>query len=91
MRRDCCVACSFDHQPNLLSFVCSTLCVHVPRSTQQEAIKREEEEQLVAAQRRQQHADEVRRQVRQREQERVDTRKAFFEEGIKLDQEASER
>ena len=67
-----------------------SVCVRAHR-TQQDAIKHDEEEQLGAAQRRQQHADEVRRQVRQREQERVDARKAFFEEGIKLDQEASER
>ena len=67
------------------------VCVCVFHRTQQNAIKHEEEEQLVAAQRRLQHADEVRRQVRQREQERVDARKAFFEEGVKLDQEASER
>ena len=34
------------------------------------------------------YADEVRRQIREKEQLRIAERNAFFEEGIKLDEEA---
>ena len=37
------------------------------------------------------HASEVRRQIREKEKDRMTDRKSFFEEGIKLDQEAKER
>lgn len=43
------------------------------------------------AARRHAHAEEVRKQVREKEAEKVMHRRAFFEEGIKLDQEARER
>ena len=42
-------------------------------------------------QRRSQYADQVRQQIKQKEKERVRARQDFFEEGIKLDQEAKER
>ena len=50
-----------------------------------------QDEELKHHHRRMEHAKEVRKQVRQKEQERIDGRKAFFEEGIKIDQEARER
>lgn len=37
------------------------------------------------------HADDVRGQIRQKEQERISDRNAFFEEGVKLDEEARAR
>ena len=37
------------------------------------------------------HAEEVRKQIRKKEQERILDRNAFFEEGVKLDEEARER
>lgn len=37
------------------------------------------------------HADDVRAQIRQKEAERVMQRNAFFEEGVKLDEEARHR
>jgi hypothetical protein len=43
------------------------------------------------AARRHAHAEEVRKQVREKEADKVRHRRAFFDEGIKLDQEARER
>lgn len=43
------------------------------------------------AQRRHIHAEEVRQQVRTKEEEKITVRRNFFEEGIKLDQEAKDR
>lgn len=37
------------------------------------------------------HADDVRTQIREKEQVRVAERNAFFEEGVKLDEEARQR
>lgn len=37
------------------------------------------------------YADQVREQIRQREHQRVSERNAFFEEGVKLDEEAKQR
>jgi len=34
------------------------------------------------------HADEVRKQIREKEQARISARRAFFEEGIKMEEEA---
>lgn len=53
-------------------------------------MKDEEAEQIEAI-RRHQHADEVRQQIREKEKERINATKAFFEEGNKLDQEAKLR
>ena len=47
--------------------------------------------QATSSKRRHEHAQEVRRQVKVKEGEKIATRRAFFEEGIKLDQEAKER
>ena len=41
--------------------------------------------------RRQEHAREVRRQIQKKEEEFVTARRDFFDEGMKLDQEAKER
>ena len=45
----------------------------------------------MATKRRQEHAKEVRRQVREKEEKMKRGRKSFFEEGVKLDHEAKER
>ncbi|XP_065920650.1 cilia- and flagella-associated protein 45-like [Dysidea avara] len=58
---------------------------------QKDAIAKDEQQQKVAHARRLHHASEVRRQVQDTEQQKINARKAFFEEGIKLDQEAKER
>lgn len=50
--------------------------------------KREEQE---SRKKRLTHADDVRKQIRDKEQVRVLERNAFFEEGVKLDEEARER
>ena len=51
----------------------------------------DKKKQEVNASRRHKHAEEVRKQVREKEQDRVTNRRAFFEEGKKIDQEARER
>ncbi len=47
--------------------------------------------QATDAQRRHAHAEEIRKQVRKKEEERIGARRGFFEEGNKLDQEAKDR
>ncbi|EDO26548.1 predicted protein, partial [Nematostella vectensis] len=58
---------------------------------QKEQMHKDEEAEHVSQVRRHQYADEVRQQIREKEKERVKNRNAFFEEGIKLDQEAKAR
>lgn len=58
---------------------------------QEEQLLKDDEAEKVDAVRRHQHAEEVRQQVREKEKDRVKARNAFFEEGIKLDQEARAR
>ena len=58
---------------------------------QKDAITKDEQQQKVSLTRRLQHASEVKKQVREIEQQKINARKSFFEEGIKLDQEAKER
>ena len=58
---------------------------------QQDAISKDEQHQKASLTRRLQHAAEVKKQVRETEQQKINSKKAFFEEGIKLDQEAKER
>lgn len=58
---------------------------------QEEQTVKDEEADMVEAVRRHQHAEEVRQQIREKEKDRVKARNAFFEEGIKLDQEAKAR
>ena len=58
---------------------------------QEEQTVKDEEADMVEAVRRHQHAEEVRLQIREKEKDRVKARNAFFEEGIKLDQEAKAR
>lgn len=50
--------------------------------------KREENDRLV---KQHDHADDVRHQIREKEQQKIQERNAFFEEGVKLDDEARER
>ena len=54
-------------------------------------MEQDKAKQTEAAQRRHAHAEEVHRQVREKEGEKIAARRAFFEEGIKLDHEAQER
>ncbi len=54
-------------------------------------MKQEKLKAKKAAAQQREHATEIRKQVRSKEEEKINARKAFFEEGIKLDQEAQER
>ena len=54
-------------------------------------MEQEKKKQEAGATRRHNHAEEVRKQVREKEADKLMHRRAFFEEGIKLDQEAKER
>ena len=54
-------------------------------------MEQDKEKQAKGAQRRHTHAEEVRKQVREKEEGKIAARRAFFEEGIKLDHEAQER
>jgi hypothetical protein len=58
---------------------------------QQQAMKRDEENEKAAHLRRMDHASDVRKQIKEKEQDRVTARKSFFEEGLRLDQEARDR
>ena len=58
---------------------------------QQELLQRDQREESNRAHAASQYADEVRRQIREKEQLRIAERNAFFEEGIKLDEEARQR
>ncbi|XP_046553089.1 cilia- and flagella-associated protein 45-like isoform X2 [Haliotis rubra] len=55
---------------------------------QKELVEKEQREEDVTHKKRLTHAEEVRRQIRQKEQEKVRDRNNFFEEGVKLDEEA---
>ena len=52
-------------------------------------LDRQKQEEL--GRRRHTHAVEVRKQVKMKEEEKIAQKKAFFEEGTKLEQEARER
>jgi Ni/Co efflux regulator RcnB len=54
-------------------------------------MKRDEENEKAAHLRRMDHASDVRKQIKEKEQDRVTARKSFFEEGLRLDQEARDR
>lgn len=54
-------------------------------------MQQDKDKELASSKRCHEHAREVREQVRKKEEERVTACKVFFEEGIKLDQEAKER
>ena len=54
-------------------------------------MEQDKAKQTEAARRRHAHAEEVRKQVREKEEEKITARRGFFEEGIKLDHEAQER
>ncbi|XP_033758480.1 cilia- and flagella-associated protein 45-like isoform X2 [Pecten maximus] len=55
---------------------------------QKELVEKERREELEATKKRHTHADDVRQQIRQKETHRIMERNAFFEEGVKLDEEA---
>ena len=58
---------------------------------QKELVEREKREEEDVRKKRLGHADEVRAQIRKKEQERISDRNAFFEEGVRLDEEARAR
>lgn len=58
---------------------------------QKELVEKEKREEEEARKKKLTHADEVRRQIRDKEQVRILERNSFFEEGVKLDEEARER
>ena len=58
---------------------------------QEEQTLKDEDADRVEGIRRHQHAEEVRQQIREKEKDRIKATNAFFEEGIKLDQEAKAR
>lgn len=58
---------------------------------QKELVERQRREEEISSKNRLNHADDVRAQIRQKERQRIAERNAFFEEGIKLDEEARER
>ena len=58
---------------------------------QKELVEREKREEDEVRKKRLSHADEVRAQIRKKEQERISERNAFFEEGVRLDEEARAR
>lgn len=64
--------------------------VNIHRVQEEETLKDEEADRVEGI-RRHQHAEEVRQQIREKEKERIKATNAFFEEGIKLDQEAKAR
>ena len=64
--------------------------MHIDRAQEEQTVKDEEGDRIQNI-RRHQHAEEVRQQIREKEKDRIKARNAFFEEGIKLDQEAKAR
>ena len=58
---------------------------------QEEDTLKEEKRNKIKVIGRHQHEEEVRQQIREKEEQRALDRKAFFEEGIKLDMEAKAR
>jgi len=60
-------------------------------NAQQEQVYKDEEAEIEFQNKRTSYAEDVRTQIKSKEKERVQARQAFFEEGIKLDQEAKER
>jgi len=58
---------------------------------QQELIEKERQEEDEKKGQRRKYASDVRSQIREKEQVRVSERNAFFEEGVKLDEEARQR
>ena len=58
---------------------------------QKELVEKERKEEDEARKKRLGHADDVRAQIREKEHARIAERNAFFEEGVKLDEEARQR
>ena len=71
--------------------LCYSMCIRIPTRAQKDAITKDEQQQKASLTRKLQHASEVKKQVREIEQQKINAKKSFFEEGIKLDQEAKER
>ena len=58
---------------------------------QKELVRAEEEEAMAKEEVRRLHARDIQEQIEQREKERQEERRAFFREGLQLDEEAAER
>lgn len=62
-------------------------CLSLFRS-QKELVEKDKREDVDIRRKRMAHAEEVRRQIRENEKLRIGDRNAFFEEGVRLDEEA---
>ncbi|XP_013412315.1 cilia- and flagella-associated protein 45-like [Lingula anatina] len=58
---------------------------------QKELVEKEKRLEVEGMKKRYRHADDVRLQIREKEEEKINARNAFFEEGVKLDEEARQR
>ena len=58
---------------------------------QQELIERQKLEDAEAKEKRSKFSEDVRAQIREKERQRISERKKYFEEGVKLDEEARQR
>ena len=65
--------------------------VHISFRAQKELVEKERKEEEESRKKRLGHADDVRAQIREKEHARIADRNAFFEEGVKLDEEARQR
>ena len=68
-----------------------TVCFVAIVRAQQELIERQKLEEVEAKEKRSKFSDEVRAQIREKEQHRISEINRYFEEGIKLDEEARQR
>ena len=86
----CSIFCSINSQKNCCD-TSRSAAVSPARQVlhaQQELLLRDQRDEAARHDASSKYADEVRRQIREKEQLRIAERNAFFEEGIKLDEEA---
>lgn len=82
------ISCSFNRRA-IWDFILKRV-FNIHRVQEEQTLKDEEADRVEGI-RRHQHAEEVRQQIREKEKDRIKATNAFFEEGIKLDQEAKAR
>jgi len=58
---------------------------------QQELVERQKHEEAEAKEKQSKFSEDVRAQIREKERQRISERKKYFEEGVKLDEEARQR
>jgi len=66
-------------------------CLSAIDRAQQELIERQKREDLEAKEKKSQFSEDVRAQIREKERQRLSERNRYFEEGVKLDEEARQR